>query len=205
MTREPTTQYPHGIPNTGARVTVTEVYEGTYEHGNDQSAPQAEFILHGRGTDPRTRTSRGFLPSLFDGSRTLVTRVVAVSGVDGPLPPGATETPTSPKLEIHYDSEDTGGSGTWAALYVNGLLETVGDAYVAEEKALKLAGIRTVQDSAFMRGQNQRAGVANTLDEVREYRDQRDALLADAAALEQQAAALREQASTMRQQAGQKT
>ncbi len=37
-------------------------------------------------------------------------------------------------LEIHY-------AGEWAALYVDGKLEEVGDAYIAEERAFALLGV----------------------------------------------------------------
>jgi hypothetical protein len=73
------------------------------------------------------------------------------------------------QIEIHYD-----GDG-WAALYINGKLHQVGDAYVAEEEALSRAGVTTVRDPAFMRGQKGRDGVAQTVDEVTAYREQRDA------------------------------
>ncbi len=99
-----------------------------------------------------------------------------------------------PQLEIHYDSEDTGGSGEWAALYVDGRLVTVGDSYLAEEKAFSLLGVRRVQDSAFMCGQDQRAGVAPTLEDVAAYAADRDRRLARARELHEQAARLREQA-----------
>lgn len=94
------------------------------------------------------------------------------------------------RLQIHYDTEDTGGSGEWAALYVDGKLETVGDSHNAEEQAMALAGIVTVHDSAFMRGQKYREGVAKTLEEVTEFRDKRDRVLAEAARLRLQAAEL---------------
>jgi len=72
-------------------------------------------------------------------------------------------------LEIHY-------SGDWAALYVDGQLDhdTVGDSYHAEEKAFELLGVKQVHDDAFMRGQDQRSGVAQTLDEVADYRHARE-------------------------------
>lgn len=72
-----------------------------------------------------------------------------------------------PQIEIHYAEE-------WAALYVDGLLDRVGDAYLAEERALELLGVTTVHDDAFMRGQSQRAGVAQTLDQVREFAQDRE-------------------------------
>jgi hypothetical protein len=79
-------------------------------------------------------------------------------------------------LEIHY-------SGEWAALYINGELDqdTVGDAYHAEEKAFDLVGVKQVHDGAFMRGQSQRSGVAQTLAEVAEFRVARDGRLNEAA------------------------
>lgn len=92
-------------------------------------------------------------------------------------------TVTGKDLEIHYEGE-------WAALYVNGNLEEVGDSYHAEERAFELLGVTTIQDDAFMRGQTQRSGVANTLAEVEEYRVARRAALDLAASLREQAAVL---------------
>lgn len=80
------------------------------------------------------------------------------------------------KLEIHY-------SDGWAALYIDGKLDgdSVGDSYVAEERAFDLLGVKQVHDNAFMRGQNQRAGVAPTLADVEAYRQEREARIAEAA------------------------
>lgn len=105
-------------------------------------------------------------------------------------------------LEIHYDSEDTGGSGEWAALYVDGKLDQVGDAYLAEERAFELAGVTIVHDSAFLRGgdgmdRGDGKTVAATLDEVAAYRQQRDANLAEARRLQEQAAQLQAQANML--------
>jgi len=79
------------------------------------------------------------------------------------------------ELEIHY-------SGEWAALYVDGQLDpdTVGDSYHAEEKAFELLGVKQVHDSGFMRGQTQRSGVAQTLDEVSSYISERNDRLNEA-------------------------
>jgi hypothetical protein len=74
-----------------------------------------------------------------------------------------------PKLEIHYDPDRE-----WAALYVDGQLDGVGDAYVREERAFELCGVQQVKDNAFLRGQDRRDGVAKTLAEVAEYRRARD-------------------------------
>lgn len=94
-----------------------------------------------------------------------------------------------PKLEIHYDP-----NSNWAALYVDGQMETVGDAYVAEEHAFDLAGVAIVRDDAFLRGQDTRDGAAQTLDEVTAYRRQRDAARSEAELLRQQAQALLDRA-----------
>jgi hypothetical protein len=90
-----------------------------------------------------------------------------------------------PDLEIHYDP-----TGTWGALYVDGCLERVGDSYLAEERAFELLGVKTVQDNAFLRGQDGRNGCAQTLDELAAYRSQRDADRAEAARLRAEAAEL---------------
>lgn len=89
------------------------------------------------------------------------------------------------EIQIHY-------SGDWAALYIDGALDptTVGDAYIAEEKALRMCGVEIVQSDDWMRGQDQRVGVAKTLDEIEEYRIDREAREARAAELREQAAAL---------------
>lgn len=71
------------------------------------------------------------------------------------------------ELEIHYAEE-------WAALYKDGQLVRVGDTYRTEEEAFTLLGVKLVQDDAFMRGQNSRDGVAQTTDQVDEYRWARD-------------------------------
>lgn len=84
------------------------------------------------------------------------------------------ETVKGSQVEIHYDSEDTGGSGEWAALYVDEKLIRVGDSYRTEEMAFSLLGVKRVEDSAFMRGQSDREGVAQTLEEVATYACERD-------------------------------
>lgn len=97
-----------------------------------------------------------------------------------------------PNLEIHYDP-----NGEWAALYVDGRLDRVGDAYLAEEKAFELLGVKTLQDDAFLRGQGGRDGVAQTLDEVAAYRTERDAAKARAAQLRERAAELMAEAERL--------
>jgi hypothetical protein len=90
-----------------------------------------------------------------------------------------------PNIQIHYAEE-------WAALYVNGDLveRTVGDSYLAEEHALDILGVIQIHDDAFMRGQDQRIGVAKTLVEVEVYRIHRDATKANAEQLRTKAARL---------------
>jgi hypothetical protein len=95
-----------------------------------------------------------------------------------------------PDMEVH-EAED------WAALYVDGKLDRVGDAYLADERIREIVGVRTVQDDAFMRGQGGRDGVAQTVAEVEAYaRERRErqeraaALRAEAARLEAEAAGL---------------
>jgi hypothetical protein len=101
---------------------------------------------------------------------------------------------TAPRLEIHYDTTH----GEWAALYVNGQLDRVGDNfYLTEERAFELAGITVVHDGAFMRGQTQADGVAQTLDEVAAYRQQRDAARAEAQRLRDEAARLTAEAARL--------
>ena len=93
-----------------------------------------------------------------------------------------------PLMEIHYQED-------WAALYVNGVLDRVGDADNTVQRALELCGVVTVMDDAFMRGQDQREGVAPTLDAVAEYRTDRECARALAADLRARAAALLAEAS----------
>jgi hypothetical protein len=100
---------------------------------------------------------------------------------------GAEDGGTRPALEIHYADD-------WAGLYVDGILDRVGDAYCVEERAFALAGVTQVQDAAFMRGQTQADGVAQTLADVEAYRVKR-------ASDEQEAARLREQAAELLQRA----
>ena len=90
---------------------------------------------------------------------------------------------TGENLQIHYAEQ-------WAALYRDGELVTVGDTYVAEEQAFELLGVTRVHDDAFMRGQTSRGGVAQTLDEVRDYANDRAANIARAAILREDAARL---------------
>lgn len=93
-------------------------------------------------------------------------------------------------LEIHYSDD-------WAALYVDGNLVTVGDSYLAEEKAFELLGVKQIQDDSFMRGQTSSDGVAVTLAAVNEYRATRDAAEAKARELREEARILLERADEL--------
>lgn len=101
-----------------------------------------------------------------------------------------THTDSRPSLEIHY-AED------WAALYVDGKLDQVGDTSNTEERALEVLGVTTVHNDAFMRGQSQRSGVADTLDEVATYSRERQERLDRAEALKAEAAQLLAQAAAL--------
>ena len=99
-------------------------------------------------------------------------------------------TKTEGNIEIHEADE-------WAAIYLDGHLVRVGDAYLADEWLRTRFGVKTVQDDAFLRGQTSREGVAQTLDEVLDYararqerQDRAAALRAEAARLEDEAARL---------------
>ena len=93
-------------------------------------------------------------------------------------------------LEIHYAEE-------WAALYRDGELVRVGDTYNTEEEAFQILGVKIVQDDAFMRGQNSRDGVAQTIDQVDEYRWARDNKQAEAGRLRQEAEELMRRAAEL--------
>jgi hypothetical protein len=98
-------------------------------------------------------------------------------------------------FEIHYADE-------WAALYVDGKLVRVGNSDNTEEEALHMLGVVVIQDDAFMRGQDQRKGVAPTLGDVENYRQLRDKRRARAAELREQADQLRREADTLEASVG---
>jgi len=86
------------------------------------------------------------------------------------------------KIEVHEDEE-------WSAVYLDGKLVEVGDSYLADEWIRAHFGVKTVSDNAFMRGQTQREGVAQTLDEVADYAKVRQERLDRIAALRAEGAA----------------
>lgn len=88
---------------------------------------------------------------------------------------------TNKPIQIHYDD------GEWAGLYVDGKLEYVGDTTVVHDKICEMFGVEAVYDNAFMRGQNKRAGVAQTVQEAAEYGRKRDEMRERMAALRAEA------------------
>jgi hypothetical protein len=104
----------------------------------------------------------------------------------------------TPAVEIHYPYDSD-----WAALYVDGRLETIGDSYVAEGRALALLGVKRVYSDGpggdgddCLRGGNGREGAAQTLGELEVFRAER--------VERQRAAALkRAQAEELRREADQ--
>jgi hypothetical protein len=93
-------------------------------------------------------------------------------------------------LEIHYADE-------WAALYVDGRLDRVGDTYNTEERAFQLLGVKIVQDDAFMCGQDSRDGVAPTVEVAEAFAAGRDRRVAAAAAKVEEARALLAEANAL--------
>lgn len=98
------------------------------------------------------------------------------------------------EIEFHRDGE-------WTAVYLDGVLQRVGDSYLADEWLRARCGVVEVDDDAFMCGQSRYEGVAGTLAEVAAYREERDRLLAEAVELEQQGEALKQKAQELVRQA----
>ena len=98
-----------------------------------------------------------------------------------------------PKLEIYS------GSGEWSALYIDGKLDVVGDAYLAEEKAMLLCGVEFHQDSPDWIGpKGDKESVAQTTDEIQARKTDRLAREREAEDLEREANALLQQAQRLR-------
>ena len=94
-------------------------------------------------------------------------------------------------IEVHEAEE-------WSAVYLDGkLVHGPADSYLADEWIREHFGVATVQDDAFMRGQNRADGVARTLAEVEEYRRERDARLARAIELRAEADRLTAEAARL--------
>lgn len=87
----------------------------------------------------------------------------------------------------------------YSAVYIDGTLQQVGKTDNVIEWLLEYFGVSTVQDDAFMQGQLQRSGAAATLDQVKAYRDERQARITEAAAMREQAHGLMGQARRIEQ------
>jgi hypothetical protein len=61
------------------------------------------------------------------------------------------------------------GTGEWSALYVDGILDRVGDHYIIDDRISELTGVEEVQSDDFLRGGDGRASVAPSLYELGEY------------------------------------
>lgn len=90
--------------------------------------------------------------------------------------------------------------GEWEALYVDGKLDKVGDAYLIDERVRQLAGVEEIHGD-FLMGGNFREDCAQTLEEWNQWKQAREeefaerrlkSIEAEAAKLEAEAAALRE-------------
>lgn len=89
------------------------------------------------------------------------------------------------------------GGDEWSALYVDGKLDRVGDHYWVEERIFELLGVEERYDDDFMRGQDHREGVAQTLEEIEEYTVAQEALQEEADELINQANELRARADAI--------
>lgn len=69
-------------------------------------------------------------------------------------------------IEFHVEEE-------WTAVYLDGKLVTVGDSYYADEWLQKRCGVVQVYDDAFMRGGTDYDSVAQTLQEIEDYKMER--------------------------------
>lgn len=96
---------------------------------------------------------------------------------------------------VRYNDEE------WSALYVDGKLDEVGDSYLIDDRIAELYGVETYSSDAFMRGGNTREGVAKTLDELREWEQNRDARQQEADRLRAEAEDLLARAKALTSQA----
>lgn len=86
------------------------------------------------------------------------------------------------RLEIHRAEDGP------SALYLDGaLVDCWKDDYHATEQALALCGVVEIEDDAFLLGQKERSGAAQTLGLVAEYRHDREAAKAKAATMREEA------------------
>lgn len=93
------------------------------------------------------------------------------------------------KIEFHKAGEE------WTVVYLNGVLQRVGDSYLADEWLQSYVGVEIVYDSVCMIDDHK---AYPTLDEVHAATRARDERQERAAELEREAAALLERAREMR-------
>lgn len=93
------------------------------------------------------------------------------------------------------------GSQEWSAVYHDGGLVSAGDHAVVIEKLLALLQVAVISSDDFLQGGDSHASVAQSLDELQEYRRAREELEHEASELERQADALRARAQTLRAKA----
>lgn len=75
----------------------------------------------------------------------------------------------------------------WSALYENGHLDLIGDHSVVDEIAMEKAGIEVETSDDFLLGQKERSGAAQTLEEIKVYRANKEERLRKASYLRIQA------------------
>lgn len=80
--------------------------------------------------------------------------------------------------------------GEWSALYIDGKLVKYGDHYLVDEHIYEMFGIQVDESSDWMRGDTSGMDVAQTLDEVEQYRSEREAAQELAKELRRQASDL---------------
>lgn len=89
------------------------------------------------------------------------------------------------------------GDGDWSALFVDGLLDRVGDHYLIEERIEELVNVTVRDSNDFLLGGNSREDVAQTLAEAEEFGNRREDLRRRANELRTQAEQLLREAEAM--------
>lgn len=81
----------------------------------------------------------------------------------------------------------------WAALYINGELDTgPGDAYLCDERLYEILGIEVIDDDAYLRGGGKADDVCLTVEAIEEYQRERQEKLDEAARLKDQVAEMQQ-------------
>lgn len=93
------------------------------------------------------------------------------------------------RIELHRSTD-----GEWAGLYIDGKLDTYGDAYHSEERLFELVGGIYVDDSPWLIDNRT---PRDTTEEIEAAREERDARIARAAELRAQAAELEAEAAEL--------